>query len=621
MDAHPDDPGAIGRANTLIARAAKAPPLVSVIIPTRDRPERLRVALASVLAQTYGNVEAIVVNDGGADVGAVVDAFADPRVVSVRHGVRRERSAARNTGLRLARGEYVAYLDDDDWYEPEHVETLVGALERGGGSVAYSDARRVLEVRSGDAYVAAGSDVPYSMQFDRAQLFVANYIPVLCVMHRRTCVDAVGGFDEELETHEDWDLLIRLARKWDFAHVPVVTCAFTWRQDGSSTTSGRHWDFVRTTERVHARYAAEVDDAIRAAQEGFRARQRATIAEPRFTCSVIVVVRNGVERTRRCLTALAEATRGLDYEVIVVDAGSTDGTSDFLAVLGGDVQVLRIEADTARTAAWNLGARVARGDHLVFLAPDSAPRDGWLQALVDELVRHPETAIVGGRLVSFDGAVRHAGYAVSRVHGGPYAIYRGFPASFPGVNRRREAQAVSADCLLVRREAFEAVGGFDEEYAERCADVDLCFAIRGRGGRVVYEPRCALWQESADDAPAADAADAERLQQRWGNEWVADEDATYVADGYVYRAQDAEGRLRERLEPLGDGAERARWERVAEAQRRAQRDGVGALRNLLDEPDAWPDDPAVLAWAAELCVRTGMAAHADRFRHRAHGPQ
>ena len=84
----------------------------------------------------------------------------------------------------------------------------------------------------------------------------------------------------------------------------------------------------------------------------------------------------------------------------------------------------------------------------------------------------------------------------------------------------------------MRREAFEAVGGFDEEYAERRADVDLRFAIRGRGGRVVYEPRSVLWQEG-DDVATSSPSDAERLRRRWGREWVADEDATYVADGYV----------------------------------------------------------------------------------------
>jgi glycosyltransferase involved in cell wall biosynthesis len=396
-------------------------PLVSVVIPTHNRPERLKTAVASVLAQTHAALEVIVVNDGGADVESVVRALdGGGRVTYIALGRNRERSAARNVGLRLATGKYVAYLDDDDWYEPDHVATLVEALESSGQAVAYADARRVWEERAGDGYRAVKADRPYSQAFDPELLLIGNYIPILCLMHRRDCLEQVGGFDETLATHEDWELFIRLSRRWTFQHVPRVTCTFTWREDGSSTTSSRADDFLRTTVAIYLRYADEAAKSPRAAAvyaQALEAVQRAST--PRmFDCSIILPIRNRAELTRRCLTQLAAVTDGVEFEVIVVDNGSTDDTAAFLAALSGDVQVLRNPHDVGLARACNQGAAAARGRHLVFLGQDAVPEPGWLSTLV------------------------------ARADADPGATPLGVGAS--------------PTCLLVPRLAFEAAGRFDE---------------------------------------------------------------------------------------------------------------------------------------------------------------
>ncbi len=395
--------------------------LVSVVIPTHDRPERLRTAVASVLAQTHAAVEVIVVNDGGIDVEPVVRSLdGKGRLTYVALRQSRERSAARNVGLRLATGTYVACLDDDDWYEPDHVATLVAALESSGRAVAYTDARRVWEEKAVGGYRVVREDRPYSEPFDPERLLVDNYIPILCLMYRRECLDAVGGFDETLATHEDWDLLIRLSRRWAFEHVPRVTCAYTWRQDGSSTTSSRAEDFLRTRLAIYLRYADEAAKSPRAAAVYARfleAVQRAGEAKP-FDCSIIVPLRNRAEVTRRCLTQLAAVTDGVGYEVIVVDDGSTDDTASFLATLSGDVHILQNPEDVGFARACNQGAAATQGRHLVFLAPEWLPYPGWLTALVEATVAEPDATLIG--------------------------------SVAPPV------------CVLVPRAAFAAAGGFDE---------------------------------------------------------------------------------------------------------------------------------------------------------------
>jgi len=233
----------------------EACPLVSVIVPTYNRPGMLGDTLQSILNQTYHNIEIIVVNDAGADVEGIVNHHNhNGRISYARHASNRGLGAARNTGIKLARGKYIAYLDDDDLFYPDHVATLVNALEGSDYMVAYTDAHRAHQVLDNGRYVLVGRDVPYSHDFNYDAILINNFVPVLCFMHEKKCLDSSGLFDESLTTHEDWDLWIRMSRSFRFNHVKKVTCEFTWRQDGSTMTSSRKDDFIRTTRIIYEKY-------------------------------------------------------------------------------------------------------------------------------------------------------------------------------------------------------------------------------------------------------------------------------------------------------------------------------------------------------------------------------
>jgi len=236
-------------------------PLVSVIVPTLNRPDTLREAIESIAGQTLRDLEVIVVNDGGEPVDDVLDSFRDRlTVVSLIHPERRTQAVARNTALACAQGRYVAYLDDDDVFYPAHLETLAGHLERTGAAVAYSDA-----VRARFRLVAGrpewdSRDVPYSADFDRDKLLYANYIPITTVVHRRDVIDEVGPFDESLGAAlEDWELLIRMALRHDFQHVPDRTCEFRERIDPEYVAARDRWDYFAHTMQIYVKHA----DAIR----------------------------------------------------------------------------------------------------------------------------------------------------------------------------------------------------------------------------------------------------------------------------------------------------------------------------------------------------------------------
>jgi glycosyltransferase involved in cell wall biosynthesis len=235
--------------------------LVSVVVPTRDRIHFLNQAVKSIVNQTYKNIEIIVANDGGEDVSEQIsqqDFNGNINFINLEKS--RGPSAARNCGIKRAKGKYIAYLDDDDIFYPDHIKTLVDFLEVGENRAAYTDAYCSHQEKVNGHYVTRKKDIPYSIDFDPDLILVKNYIPTLCIMHEKSCVDESGYFDESLYTHEDWDLWIRMSRRYEFFHLKKVTCEYTRRRDSTSLTGQKKEDFLKTLEMVHLRYRLYLQD-------------------------------------------------------------------------------------------------------------------------------------------------------------------------------------------------------------------------------------------------------------------------------------------------------------------------------------------------------------------------
>lgn len=238
------------------------PPKISVIMPTHNRPDLLAQAVTSVLSQTEAEFELLVINDGGVDVKDALSPLDDPRIHLLNHPERRGQAAARNTGLKAARGDYIAFLDDDDLYYPQHLEVLSRAAARTG--VAYADAWRVFIDENGRE---TGRDVPFRHDFDRDLLLVTNYIPLPCLMHKRSCLEKTGLFDEELNSLEDWDLIIRLSRQHDFTHISEFTAEYRKFKGSASVTKTGMEQSLAITEKIHALYRRYADEETLAAQK------------------------------------------------------------------------------------------------------------------------------------------------------------------------------------------------------------------------------------------------------------------------------------------------------------------------------------------------------------------
>ncbi len=216
------------------ARRPVAEPLFTVVVTTFNRPELLVHALRSLENQTLQDFEVVLVNDHGAPVEAEALAWRFP-LAYLRLGRNSGLPAARNAGIRIARGRYLCYLDDDDIYLPEHLQTLADAHAARPDAVAYTNVVYVQERVQGGQRTEVGRHAPFvHTEFSKENLFVRNYLPVNTWSHPRSAVERIGYFDESLTALEDWDFLLRLAAHYAFQCRGAVTAEVHMRVESGA---------------------------------------------------------------------------------------------------------------------------------------------------------------------------------------------------------------------------------------------------------------------------------------------------------------------------------------------------------------------------------------------------
>jgi len=251
--------------------------------------------------------------------------------------------------------------------------------------------------------------------------------------------------------------------------------------------------------------------------------------------TVVVPVRDRLVLTQQCVEAFAADYGDRDdVELFVVDDGSTDETTAYLEQAPG-LRLVRHAESAGFAASCNDGAAAGSGEYIVFLNNDTLGEHGWLDRLVSFADGNDKAAIVGARLLYENGTIQHAGI----VFGAdllPRHVYRMFPREHPAVSRSRRFQAVTAACMLVRRNVFEKIGGFDTGFMNGFDDVDLCLRVWEAGGETHYCAESVLVHDEAatrgEDAELF-RRNAERYRERWGRRVRRDDLETYAEDGLL----------------------------------------------------------------------------------------
>ena len=265
QDEHHADAGSNGAFPALAGM-----PLVSVIIPTQNRVHLLRDALQSVSRQTYPNWEVIVINDGGEDISTAVTHLPGnlaARFNCLRSESPRGQASARNTGVDIARGEVIAFLDDDDLFKPDHLEQLVSGLRASGAALAYTRAEAVWEhIISGRRVdIRRGPAAPW-FRYSRALLLARNAMPLQNCAVRRECFEKYGKFDSSLRCAEDWDLLLRFSAHVDFHQVNAMTTEIHVRDEVVDSVSKRN-RLKPVCEMFYRRFPADGHALVELARE------------------------------------------------------------------------------------------------------------------------------------------------------------------------------------------------------------------------------------------------------------------------------------------------------------------------------------------------------------------
>lgn len=204
-------------------------PTVSVVIPTYNRAHLVGRAIQSVLNQTYQDFEIIVVDDGSTDnTEEVVKSFNDPRIRYIRHDQNRGGSAARNTGIKMARGEYIAFQDSDDEWLPEKLEKQMRVFENAPAEVGvvYTGFWRI----EGDRRTYIPSDKISQKEGNiQGELLKGNFVTTQATVLKKECFEKAGMFDQRLPRFQDWELFIRISKYYEFKCIdePLVISYFT----------------------------------------------------------------------------------------------------------------------------------------------------------------------------------------------------------------------------------------------------------------------------------------------------------------------------------------------------------------------------------------------------------
>jgi len=472
-------------------------PMVSVIIPTYNRPDMLADALKSVLNQTYRNYEIIVVNDGEVDVENIVSNLNQKgNIAYVRHNKNKGVSAARNTGIKIAKGKYIALLDDDDIFYSNHLETAIKYLND-KNPVIYTDAVRAMFTNCGDAYKLTGKNVPYSMDFDRNKLLIGNIAPVNCFVFDRNLAIKAGFFDEIFSTLEDWEFWLRLSALSPLKHITEKTVQVNWRTDGTTMTSSRQLEFQQNRERIYKKYQNEIKNIPNTNEilQEFNAIWASDGKVPTSFTSIIILTHNQLEYTKKCIDSIFKYTKE-PFELIVVDNGSTDGTVGYLKKAKSSklkakssnccegFKIIENKENRGFAMGNNQGMAIAKGDYVLLLNNDIVVTPGWLEKMLAKL-KEEKVGIVGPRTNYVVGSqlVPKVTYSDNDMKGmGKFAERW----SCEHAGKSFEIDRVIGFCMLIGRDVIEKIGGLDARFGSgNFEDDDFCLRARVAGFKIV----------------------------------------------------------------------------------------------------------------------------------------
>lgn len=476
-------------------RAFAYRPLISIITPVFNPPPAvLRDTLRSVLAQTYSHWE-LCLADGNSQAPGMKQTLAefagrDSRIRVAYLDANAGISGNSNAALDMAQGEFVAFLDHDDTLNPDALYEVVRLLNANPDvDIIYVDEDKL----SADGRLR---DSPFFKphSWSPEMLLSVNYLMHSIV--RRRLIEQAGAFDPATDGTQDWDLMFRCTEATqNIVHIPKVL--YHQRQVPGSMAAD-------TCAKPYAGHAQIRCIQAHLQREGI-AQASARLEKEKYLhalwptkgrkVSIIIPTKENSLLLERCLDSLLQRTAYPNFEIILVDNGSREAeTLAFYDHLRRKERICIVDYPAAfnYSTANNLGVRRATGDLFLFLNNDVEILEAdWLEEMV-RWAERPEIGAVGAKLLYPDQTIQHAGVVLGLGLPAEHIFLHeaeDYSGMFGSINWYRNYMAVTGACMMMRRDVFDAVGGFDDQrYVLAFSDVEICLRIRAKGYRIVYTP-------------------------------------------------------------------------------------------------------------------------------------
>ncbi|HUR58418.1 MAG TPA: glycosyltransferase family 2 protein, partial [Opitutaceae bacterium] len=519
----------------------KKRPLISVLMPVyNDKPEQekpLIEAIESVRRQLYDNWELCISDDASKSphVRKVLERFQkkDSRIKLVFRETNGHISANSNSALALAHGEFIALLDHDDEIRPHALACVALELDaHPDADLVYSDEDKIDE--NGHRY-----DHYFKPDWNPDLFNVQNYVSHLGV-YRTLLVREVGGFRMGYEGSQDWDLAMRVTERSApdrIRHIPKIL--YHWRSVPGSTAMliGAKSYATSAAEKVITEHFARTGvNATITPTKGSYWRVHYPIPDPAPRVTIVIPTRNRLGVLKPCVTSLLEKTTYAHFDLLVVDNDSDDPeTLAYLDELRAHdrVNVVHFPGEFNFSAINNFGVSQTDAPIVGLLNNDLEVINGdWLDEMVSHALR-PEIGCVGAKLYYPDDRIQHAGVILG-IGGVAAHAWQTHPRGAAGQAHRNLLQqnlsAVTAACLVIRREVFQQVDGFDEKLKVAFNDIDFCLKVRAAGYRNLWTPYAELYHHESASRGAEDTlekrdrfrGEVEYITAKWGDALLND---------------------------------------------------------------------------------------------------
>lgn len=474
-------------------------PLISVIMPTyNSKVIWLEEAVQSLLLQPYMNWELIISDDystSNETISKIEElGQSDDRIHVYLNQENRGISGNTNVGLENAKGDLITFLDHDDVLSPNALYEVVKAFNIEEFDILYSDEDKIGNNEYEDAF--------FKPDYSPDYLLSCNYFNHLTV-YRKEIINRVGYLRSEFDGAQDYDLLLRATEISNkIVHIPHVL--YHWRKVPGSTAES----FDAKSYAHEAGKKAVQEALIRRGERGavfdtgypghYRVN-RELVSIP--LVSILIPIKDKVDILKNCLDSIKKSTYK-NIEILIIDNGSKElQTLNYLDSLAGDYRVIRYDIPFNYSRLNNWAAKEASGEYLLFLNNDiEVITPDWIEQMLQHAQR-PEVGVVGAKLYYADERIQHAGVVlgIGGVAGHSHKYFNRYSNGyFSCLIDIRNYSAVTAACMLVSKEIFEKVNGFDEiNLAVAFNDVDLCLRIGALGYYCVYTPYAELWHHES----------------------------------------------------------------------------------------------------------------------------